>query len=466
MTPTDPRTTPNPRTTPDPGTDAALRSLLAGTPLREPAPERVRLWQAALRELPPPTAAGHRPVGAATDARPDSARSGEPTFNVRRPEETGQIPHRSDAIPGGLTAATEGPRVAAGSLRAATEGPAVDGGPSSAGRPDTPVGGSSAPTGGSLAPARAPRSNTLRLITRGDRSTPLSSDRSAPQSGVDEPANIRTAVATQPAAMATRPLTMADAGLAVAKIHRSTPRSGLAAATVGLAAAITAAAVLLPSASIRPPAASIRPPAAATADHPTEGPAATTAGWPTGLLPTWPSGPVVDRPATRSTEDAEPLTLTRGQLLALPPPVLPPPVLPLLPVPRLANPPVAAQPPAGPLRAAPPPATPPAATPPAAVPPAAVPPAATPPAAVPPSGHPLTIRPSERDLGPLAAPATLDACLARFGARAQPIAARRVVLDGRAGVLLVFPTERPGRLRLLVVDPRCSAALTDDTVGR
>lgn len=78
----------------------------------------------------------------------------------------------------------------------------------------------------------------------------------------------------------------------------------------------------------------------------------------------------------------------------------------------------------------------------------------------------LATPPTGRDLGPLAAPPTLSSCLARHGSTTQPIAARRVVLDGHAGVLLVLPTELPGRVRLLVVDPHCSTALADDTVGR
>jgi hypothetical protein len=46
------------------------------------------------------------------------------------------------------------------------------------------------------------------------------------------------------------------------------------------------------------------------------------------------------------------------------------------------------------------------------------------------------------------------------------VAARQVVLDGRSGVLLVLPTERPGRLRMLVVDPRCTTTLADEIAGR
>jgi hypothetical protein len=45
-----------------------------------------------------------------------------------------------------------------------------------------------------------------------------------------------------------------------------------------------------------------------------------------------------------------------------------------------------------------------------------------------------------------------------------------VLLDGRPGVLLVLPTGRAGRLRLLVVAPSCGAggpaeALADQLVG-
>jgi hypothetical protein len=46
------------------------------------------------------------------------------------------------------------------------------------------------------------------------------------------------------------------------------------------------------------------------------------------------------------------------------------------------------------------------------------------------------------------------------------VAARRVVLDGKTGVVLVLPTELPGRLRVLVVDAGCTTSLSDDLVGR
>jgi hypothetical protein len=203
---------------------------------------------------------------------------------------------------------------------------------------------------------------------------------------------------------------MADAEMAVAKIPLAAPRSGLAAAISGLAAAIMAVAVIGPSSATRPPSTT-------TVDRSVTGPAATAAGWPQGPVTTWPqpagrpegastvsperpsTGSQGDRPATQPAAKStshpsgpEPLSLTRGQLLAAPP--------------------------------------------------------------------------TGRDLGPLAAPAALSGCLARFGSTPQPVAARQVVLDGRAGILLVLPTEMPGRLRLLVVDPRCSAAIADDIVGR
>ncbi|MDQ2707413.1 MAG: hypothetical protein M3Z25_07145 [Actinomycetota bacterium] len=93
----------------------------------------------------------------------------------------------------------------------------------------------------------------------------------------------------------------------------------------------------------------------------------------------------------------------------------------------------------------------------------------------------LSVTPTGQDFGALSDPATRTACLARrattpppapgavpggASAAPEPLAGRQVVLDGRPGVLMVLPTDRPGRLRLLVVDPACGATLADDIVGR
>ncbi|MGI8816038.1 MAG: hypothetical protein ACR2G2_12395 [Pseudonocardia sp.] len=93
----------------------------------------------------------------------------------------------------------------------------------------------------------------------------------------------------------------------------------------------------------------------------------------------------------------------------------------------------------------------------------------------------LSVTPTGRDFGSLSDPATRTACLTRqvaapppapgtapadAPAAPEPLAGRQVVLDGRPGVLMVLPTDRPGRLRLLVVDPECGATLADDIVGR
>ena len=76
------------------------------------------------------------------------------------------------------------------------------------------------------------------------------------------------------------------------------------------------------------------------------------------------------------------------------------------------------------------------------------------------------------DYGPLAAPGRLSGCLAAHGVPAgvRPVGARQVVVDGRAGVLLVLPTGTAARFRLLAVGPDCAAGqpftLSDTLVGR
>lgn len=76
------------------------------------------------------------------------------------------------------------------------------------------------------------------------------------------------------------------------------------------------------------------------------------------------------------------------------------------------------------------------------------------------------------DAGPLADPARRTACLtavAPDAAAAPLLGARRVVLDDRAGVLLVLGTGQRGRIRLVVVDPDCGplggTLLADRTIG-
>lgn len=62
------------------------------------------------------------------------------------------------------------------------------------------------------------------------------------------------------------------------------------------------------------------------------------------------------------------------------------------------------------------------------------------------------------DLGALADPARRAGCLRAVGVRAPAgpvLGGRRVVLDGRPGVLLVLPTGILGSFRLVVVDPGC-----------
>lgn len=76
-----------------------------------------------------------------------------------------------------------------------------------------------------------------------------------------------------------------------------------------------------------------------------------------------------------------------------------------------------------------------------------------------------------RDYGTLADPARLASCLAAHGVpgTVTPIGARRVVLDGTPGVLLVLPTGAAARFRVLVVGEACSATapstLADSVVG-
>lgn len=79
---------------------------------------------------------------------------------------------------------------------------------------------------------------------------------------------------------------------------------------------------------------------------------------------------------------------------------------------------------------------------------------------------------ARRDLGPLNDPQQLAACQRAVGRPAQPpLGGREVLLDGRAGVLLVLPTGVVGRFRLVVVVPECgttqtSPVLADVVAGR
>ena len=76
------------------------------------------------------------------------------------------------------------------------------------------------------------------------------------------------------------------------------------------------------------------------------------------------------------------------------------------------------------------------------------------------------------DPGPLSDPRRLTACLGAqpLPAAAPVLGARRVVLDGTPGVLLVLPTGTVARFRLLVVGDDCAAdrpsTLSDTVVGR
>jgi hypothetical protein len=65
------------------------------------------------------------------------------------------------------------------------------------------------------------------------------------------------------------------------------------------------------------------------------------------------------------------------------------------------------------------------------------------------------------DVGELAHPARRAACLravAPAAAGETLLGGRRVVLDGRPGVLLVLATGVRGGLRILTVDPACGPA--------
>lgn len=57
------------------------------------------------------------------------------------------------------------------------------------------------------------------------------------------------------------------------------------------------------------------------------------------------------------------------------------------------------------------------------------------------------------------------ACPSRTGG-AHPIGERDVLLDGRPGRLLVLTTDKPGRLRALVLSADCATVLADTLVGR
>lgn len=76
------------------------------------------------------------------------------------------------------------------------------------------------------------------------------------------------------------------------------------------------------------------------------------------------------------------------------------------------------------------------------------------------------------DYGPLADPVRLAGCLAAHGVppATRPIGARRVVVDGVPGVLLVLPTGVAARFRVLVVGEGCDAGapltVSDTLVGR
>jgi hypothetical protein len=78
------------------------------------------------------------------------------------------------------------------------------------------------------------------------------------------------------------------------------------------------------------------------------------------------------------------------------------------------------------------------------------------------------------DLGPLADPARRAACVRAVGPTgARPddavLGGRRVLLEGRPGILVVLAAGSLGQFRLLVVDPGCGAAggtlLAETVVG-
>ncbi|MCD2193117.1 hypothetical protein LQ327_06905 [Actinomycetospora endophytica] len=76
-----------------------------------------------------------------------------------------------------------------------------------------------------------------------------------------------------------------------------------------------------------------------------------------------------------------------------------------------------------------------------------------------------------RDPGPLSDPARRSACLVAHGLPADtvPVGSRQVLVDGTPGTLLVLPTGRAARFRLLAVGPACApgspSTLVDLTVG-
>lgn len=73
-----------------------------------------------------------------------------------------------------------------------------------------------------------------------------------------------------------------------------------------------------------------------------------------------------------------------------------------------------------------------------------------------------------RDYGPLKDEAGLNRCLLAHSvdaAKTQVAGVRPVTLDGKSGVMILMLTPEPGRLRVLVVQPDCSA-LFDQAIGR
>lgn len=76
-----------------------------------------------------------------------------------------------------------------------------------------------------------------------------------------------------------------------------------------------------------------------------------------------------------------------------------------------------------------------------------------------------------RDPGPLSDPARLGSCLVAHGLPADtvPLGSRQVLVDGSPGTLLVLPTGRAARFRLLAVGPTCApgspSTLVDLMVG-
>jgi hypothetical protein len=111
-------------------------------------------------------------------------------------------------------------------------------------------------------------------------------------------------------------------------------------------------------------------------------------------------------------------------------------------------------------------------------------PTAAPPATTPPVGaaNPVPVSGADpvralrsglgaRDPGPLSDPARLGSCLVAHGLPADtvPLGSRQVLVDGVPGTLLVLPTGRAARFRLLAVGPTCApgspSTLVDLTVG-